>query len=496
MKRNRRHSISCITGALVLIVTLLSASTADTYAGSEQDKKEYERGEPAPVRKGRTRSAFSSNNAKGWAWVRGQCGDKDNDWSNTVGCAQAAILEVSTECGESAKFFRKGAGAWQWISFGLMISSAALIGMGAETMAKNAKVWSTLGGATGLGALTTTLTSNMTGDLNAVNSINATLASFNTFVTSAGGNYGLIYETAPIYAKQCTAIANGGTATTPAAAPQPSKLQAPTNVVATAGNAQASVAFTAPANTGGSPITSYTVVATPGGATNSGPSSPIVVSGLTNGTSYTFTVTATNSSGTSPASMRSNQVSPAPATVPGPPTNVTPTAGNGQASVAFTAPASNGGANIASYAVTASPGGATATGTASPITVTGLTNGTNYTFTVTATNSAGPGAASAPSTQVTPTALTQPGAPTNVVAMAGHAQASVAFTAPAYIGGAAITSYTVTASPGGASATGPSSPITVTGLANGTAYTFTVTATNSVGTGPASAPSSPVTPAP
>jgi hypothetical protein len=377
-----------------------------------------------------------------------------------------------------------------------MISSAALIGMGAETMAKNAKVWSTLGGTTGLGALTTTLTSNITGDQNAVNSISATLASFNTFVTSAGGNYALIYETAPIYAKQCTAVANSATATTPAAAPQPSKLQAPTNVVATAGNAQASVAFTPPANTGGSPITSYTVVATPGGATNSGPSSPIVVTGLTNGTPYTFTVTATNSTGTSPASMPSNQVSPAAATAPGPPTNVTPTAGNGQAIVAFTAPASNGGADIVNYTVTASPGGATATGAASPITVTGLTNGANYTFTVTATNSAGTGLPSAASTQVTPTALTQPGAPTNVVATAGHGQASVAFNPPAYVGGAAITSYTVTASPGGANATGPFSPIIVTGLTNGTAYTFTVTATNSVGTGPASAPSSAVTPAP
>jgi hypothetical protein len=70
----------------------------------------------------------------------------------------------------------------------------------------------------------------------------------------------------------------------------------------------------------------------------------------------------------------------------------------------------------------------------------------------------------------------------------------VTFTAPASDGGAAITTYTVTSSTGGITATGPSSPITITGLVNGTAYTFTVTATNSVGTGAASVASNSVTP--
>jgi hypothetical protein len=52
----------------------------------------------------------------------------------------------------------------------------------------------------------------------------------------------------------------------------------------------------------------------------------------------------------------------------------------------------------------------------------------------------------------------------------------------------------VTASPGGATASGISSPITVSGLTSGTTYTFTVKATNAHGTGPASLPSNPVTP--
>ncbi|MFP5039385.1 fibronectin type III domain-containing protein [Parasediminibacterium sp. JCM 36343] len=92
--------------------------------------------------------------------------------------------------------------------------------------------------------------------------------------------------------------------------------------------------------------------------------------------------------------------------------------------------------------------------------------------------------------------LTVPGAPTSVTATAGNGQASVAFTPPVDNGGAAITTYTVTSTPGGFTPTGSSSPIVVTGLTNGTAYTFTVKATNSVGQSAASTASSAVTPVP
>jgi PKD repeat protein len=70
------------------------------------------------------------------------------------------------------------------------------------------------------------------------------------------------------------------------------------------------VTFTPPGNSGGSPITSYTVTSTPGSHTASGPSSEITVSGLTNGTSYTFTVHATNAIGDSAESAASNAVIP------------------------------------------------------------------------------------------------------------------------------------------------------------------------------------------
>ena len=85
---------------------------------------------------------------------------------------------------------------------------------------------------------------------------------------------------------------------------------APTIGTATGGNTSASVTFTAPADVGGGAITGYSVVSTPGGVIGTGASSPITVSGLTNGTAYTFKVFATNAYGPSPLSAASNSVTP------------------------------------------------------------------------------------------------------------------------------------------------------------------------------------------
>jgi hypothetical protein len=88
-----------------------------------------------------------------------------------------------------------------------------------------------------------------------------------------------------------------------------------------------------------------------------------------------------------------------------------------------------------------------------------------------------------------------PEAPTIGTATTGNASATVTYTAPTWAGKTSgSVTYTATSSPGGFTGTG-SSPITVSGLTNGTAYTFTVTATTSYGvTGPASAASNSVTP--
>jgi hypothetical protein len=88
-----------------------------------------------------------------------------------------------------------------------------------------------------------------------------------------------------------------------------------------------------------------------------------------------------------------------------------------------------------------------------------------------------------------------PGKPSIVAAEAGDGQALVTFSPPADNGNNEITGYTIKTYPGGTEvASGTASPITVTGLTNGTAYTFTVRAVNGIGPGPESDPSNLVTP--
>ncbi len=193
-------------------------------------------------------------------------------------------------------------------------------------------------------------------------------------------------------------VSNSVTATPVAPVTAPG---APTGLTVTAGNGSATLGWTAPASDGGSAITGYDVTISPAAGAVVVTGTTASVTGLANGTAYTFTVAAINVAGTGSPSVASSAFTPA--TVPGVPTGLTATAGNGSATLGWTAPASNGSA-ISGYTVAISPAAGSIVVTGTSAAVTGLTNGTAYTFTVAAINGAGTGPASSPSIAFTPVA--------------------------------------------------------------------------------------------
>jgi len=277
---------------------------------------------------------------------------------------------------------------------------------------------------------------------------------------------------------------------------------APRNPTTTAAAGQATVSWVAPASDGGSAITGYEVTSYAGGVAQGtiavGNVTESTVSGLVNGTTYTFRVAAKNAAGTGPQSSASNAVTPL--AVPDAPANVTASPGAGQATVGWSAPF-NGGSAITGYVVTRYVGGVeqgtTSLGVVTQTTVSGLANGTTYTFRAAAVNALGTGAQSAASNPVTP--RTVPEAPINVSATGGTRQATVTWSPPASDGGDAISGYDVTSYvtgiAQGTTTVGAVTQATVGGLTNGTTYTFRVAAKNGVGTGAQSADSNAVTPA-
>ena len=281
---------------------------------------------------------------------------------------------------------------------------------------------------------------------------------------------------------------NNGSLTNPAALTYATPPGAPTIGTATAGNTQASVTFTAPSSDGGLGITVYTVISNPGGITVNGGSSPITVTGLTNGTQYKFTVTATNAAGLGSSSSATSYVTP-----------------KATQTITFANPGTQNFGTTPTLSATATSSLAP-TFSSSTTGVCTITSGGLLAFVTTGTctidaNQAGNGSylAATTVTQSFTVAAVVPGAPTIGTATRGDGQASVTFTAPSFNGGSAITGYTVTSNPAGgtdSNAASTSLSHVVTGLTNGTAYTFSVTATNTIGTGSPSGSSNSVTPAP
>ncbi len=272
---------------------------------------------------------------------------------------------------------------------------------------------------------------------------------------------------------------------------------APTSVLVTPGDSQLIISWSAPVDNGGATITAYTATATDGSSSSTcgwtTGTLTCTISSLTNGTAYAVTVVATNSIGDSGNSTTAYGT---PNVVPGTPTLSSVVPGNQSLTVTWTAP-SNDGTAITGYTATAVDGLSTLTCTTVLLTCTisSLVNGTEYTVTLVASNAAGDSTASS---SLNETPLSVPSAPTNVQVTRVFDGITVTWTAPTLTGGAAITDYTVTASPNDASGAVTCSWTTgdgaltcdLTGVSNTANYSIVVVATNSVGDSAGSASAS------
>lgn len=246
---------------------------------------------------------------------------------------------------------------------------------------------------------------------------------------------------------------------------------APLLIQATPGDGRTTLTFGAPADDGGTAVLDYT--ATCGPRSVVGTTSPLVVTGLSNGTPVSCAVTARNALGTSPPS---NVIMVTPATTPGAPSITGAQPGNGSVTLSFEPPVSDGGSAIDYYRAVCS--GTAKTGPGSPLTVTGLTNGTQVLCFVSAHNALGfsPVAGPASATPAAP-----PGPPVLTTVEPGDARVTLVFDPPASNGGSAVLDYTATC--GSRSTTGPASPLSVTDLVNDVEVSCHVTARNAASTG-------------
>ena len=265
----------------------------------------------------------------------------------------------------------------------------------------------------------------------------------------------------------------------------------------------ATLNIAAPIEDGGAKVTSYLVTSTPGQLTATYTPAQIKaakITGLTPGSSYSFSVVAINIKGPSPSSIAS--ASTLAPTIPSAPsiTKVIAT-GTNSAQLSFSPPLDNGGLPITSYVATSSPGSLQTTvyqSAGGTINITNLSHSTTYTFTLTAINTAGsslPSAISASITTATP--APEPATPAPEPAAAAPALAAPAFTLSSSSEtrtvntvatgftinstGGAIASFAISATPAGMSFSTSTGALTGTPTSVAGATAYTVTATNASG---------------
>ncbi|MCL2143112.1 MAG: fibronectin type III domain-containing protein, partial [Methanomassiliicoccaceae archaeon] len=275
-----------------------------------------------------------------------------------------------------------------------------------------------------------------------------------------------------------------------------------TDLTATAGNGEVALSWTTPHN-GGGIITKYQISYDETDAPyvtdwhdmpgSDATTVKYTVTGLTNGVEYTFEVRAVNAAG---EALTSGTETATPMTVPAAPGSFAAAADNAQVVLTWTTP-DDGGSPITGYKISYGksdeyfmdwkdiPGSGASTVT---YTVTGLTNGIEYTFEVRAINGAGNGVTSG---KQTATPKTVPSAPTGLTVAFGDGEAVLSWTTP-FNGGSPIIEYEISYGETGSyvaewhsipGSDADTVTYTVTGLTNGTEYTFEVRAINAVGNG-------------
>ena len=273
---------------------------------------------------------------------------------------------------------------------------------------------------------------------------------------------------------------------------------APESLIATAGDAEVVLEWTAPASSGGLAVSRYEVRHAAGSSVpadtlwqSAGLDLDRTIADLTNGQPYAFEVRAVN--GVGPGAAATAMATPLD--VPLAPESLTATAGDAQVVLAWSAPAHEGGAPIDRYEYRYAAGETVpedtswqVAGTALTVTVAELENEVRYVFEIRAVNRVGPG----PAATAMATPLDVPLAPESLTATAGDAQVVLAWSAPAHEGGAPIDRYEYRYAAGETvpedtswQVAGTALTVTVAELENEVRYVFEIRAVNRVGPGPA-----------
>jgi hypothetical protein len=278
----------------------------------------------------------------------------------------------------------------------------------------------------------------------------------------------------------------------------PGAALAPTGLSVVGGNQKLTVSFTPSEFTGGFEVLNYSYDIWPATETSHAENwqsaakatSPIVISGLTNGTAYKFKLRPENQTG---AGQASPETSGTPsAEVPSAPTITSISTGNKALTVTFDPPTSNGGKPITSYKYSINNGVTRLdyAATSSPLDIDNLTNGTKYSVLLYAVNDVGVGPPSE-AFEGTPSEGATPSAPRITGITGGIRQLSVAFTPPTKDNGSAITRYQYKLDSGRWTTRKPeaslNSPVLITGLASNKSYKVRLRAVNASGAGASSA---------